>query len=275
MGRTHTAAAASPLIWVALAAVGVVSMMIATPIASAGGVRAALTIGEIALAAPTLLGLVLLAPATVARGSTTRFRPADALLSVTCGLALWITSLGLFGVQTIAWPPPPSYLEAFAALHLALRPTGPLDAALSLAAVSLAPAVAEELVFRGPLFVSLGRRFGARAAVVLTALAFGSIHVDMVGGALMMYRIPFAILIGLGLATLRLRAGSLAAAVLAHATVNALTFAAVVAGLDDTSTQPSQEIGRATALLLGGGAATAALLALRRGADPGQPTRPI
>ena len=268
-------ASGSPLPWVGLAAAGVLSMTIATPIAARGGVRAALSIGEIALAAPTLLGLLLLAPPTAAWWATTRFRFGDTLISVTGGLALWITSLGLFGLQTIVWPPPPIYLEAFQALHLALRPDGPTDALLSLAAVSLAPAMAEELVFRGALLISLGRRFGEPAAVVLTALAFGSIHLDLVGGTLMMHRIPFAILIGLGLAMLRVRTGSLAAPVLAHATVNALTFGAVILGLDDTGAQPSQDVGRAAILLLGGGAAIVALLTLRRTQVLGSPKHPM
>ncbi len=268
-------ASGSPLLWVGLAAAGVISMMIATPIAAAWGVHAALAIGETALAAPTLLGLVLLAPPTAAWWSTTRFRPSGALLSITSGLALWITSLGLFGLQTIVWPPPPSYLEAFEALHRALRPDGPMGAVLSVAAVSLAPALGEELVFRGALLISLGRRFGEPAAVVLTALAFSSIHVDLVGGAVMMHRVPFAILIGLGLATLRLRTGSLAAPALAHATVNALTFGAVILGLDDTTAQPSHDAGRAAALLLGGGAAIVALLTLRRTPRLSPPTHPM
>ena len=274
MERRRPTLAGSPLTWVVLAAAGVLSMMIVTPIAAAGGVRVALTLGEIALAAPTVVGLVLLVPATVPWWSTTSFRRADILLSATCGVALWVTSLGLFGLQAIAWPPPPAYFEAFQQLHLALRPTGPLDAALSVAAVSLAPAVGEELVFRGALLVSLRRRFGGPAAVALTALAFGSIHLDVVGEAIMMYRVPFAILIGLGLATLRLRTGSLAATMLAHATVNALTFAAVVAGLDDTSSQPSHEAGLAATLLLAGGAATVTLLTLRRQPHPGRPQHP-
>ena len=274
MQRRRPTPAGSPFAWVVLAAAGVLSMTVATPIAAAGGVRLALTLGEIALAAPTVVGLVLLAPTTIPWWSTTSVRRADLLLAATCGVALWVTSLGLFGLQAIVWPPPPAYFDAFQQLHLALRPTGPLDAALSVAAVSLAPAVGEELVFRGALLVSLAKRFGEPAAIALTALAFGSIHLDVVGEAIMLYRVPFAILIGLGLATLRLRTGSLAATMLAHATVNALTFAAVVAGLDDTSSHESPEAGLAATLLLAGGAAIVALLALRRPPHLGRPQQP-
>lgn len=275
MERAETAFSDSPVSWMALAFAGVLAMTIVTPIAAAGGVQAALTLGEVALAAPTLLGLALLQPRRTTWWSTTPFRLGEAFLSLTCGLALWVTSLGLFGMQATIWPPPPAYLEAFRALHEALRPDGPFTAAVSLAAVSLAPALGEEVVFRGPLLVSLGRRLGRPAAVVLTALAFGSIHVDLVGGAMMAHRVPFAILIGLGLATLRFRTGSLAAPMFAHATVNALTFGAVLFGLDDTAAQPSPAMGGAVVLLAGGGAALIALLRLRLTRDLPRPQRPM
>jgi len=210
---------------------GVAGMWSAAQFAADRGweLRAVLVTGEMALLAVALLagrslGLHLgwqrsaAAPRLVSRG-------------VLAGLALWIGSLGVVGLQQLVWPPPPGYLPAFLELHRALRPAGALDAVASLAAVALAPAVCEELLFRGvalPALVPLLRPAGAALA---SALLFGLIHVDAVGGELSLYRAPFAFAVGLGLAALRLRSGSVVAPILAHAALNACTWGVTLVAL--------------------------------------------
>jgi membrane protease YdiL (CAAX protease family) len=103
-----------------------------------------------------------------------------------------------------------------------------LDALWSLVAIAVAPAVCEEALIRGLLLPSLRTRLPALLAVGLSAVVFAAIH-DL-------YRMPFTYAVGLVLGALRLRTGSLVPSILAHATLNTLTF--VAAPLLDDPTQP-------------------------------------
>lgn len=82
----------------------------------------------------------------------------------------------------------------------------------------------EELLFRGALLSALVQRAGTVWAVVISSLLFGLIHLP--GLSFQWYAVPGLILIGVGLAVLRLWSGSLWPAVLAHATNNG--FAIVI-----------------------------------------------
>ena len=121
-------------------------------------------------------------------------------------------------MQSLAFPPPPGYLDAFRAIHDALKPTGPLDGTVSLVVIAILPGLCEELVVRGALLPSLVGRLGPGGAVVGSAFLFAAMHADP-------YRFLFTLTIGLVLGLLRLRTGSLWPPVLAHVTLNALTFA--------------------------------------------------
>jgi membrane protease YdiL (CAAX protease family) len=209
---------------------GVAGMWSAARFAAAQGwgLRSVLVSGEMALLAIALLAVLSLGlPLGWRRGAAVRLVPRGVL----AGLALWVGSLGVVGLQQLLWPPPPGYLPAFLELHRALRPAGPLDALASLAAVALAPALCEELLFRGvalPALVPLLRPWGAAFA---SALLFGLIHVDAVGDELSLYRAPFAFAVGLGLAALRLRSGSMVPPILAHAALNACTWGVTLVAL--------------------------------------------
>ncbi len=77
-------------------------------------------------------------------------------------------------------------------------------------ALSVGPALSEELAFRGLILQGLRSRLGAVSAVVVTALFFGVIHLDIVQGVL-------AFVIGLYLGYLTVRSGSIYPALVAHA----------------------------------------------------------
>jgi membrane protease YdiL (CAAX protease family) len=180
--------------------------------------RAALTLAELALVAPGLLAL--LASRVPLRSVLGRW-PLDRrtiALMVAAGASLWLASLGLLELQYVFWAPPPGYLEAFQRLHEALRPKNAADALWSLAAVALVPAACEETLVRGIVLPSLLRPTGATGAIVISALVFAGIHLDP-------YRTLFTLVLGLALGVLRVRTGSLAASMTAHASLNALTFA--------------------------------------------------
>lgn len=90
---------------------------------------------------------------------------------------------------------------------------------LTLAVISVGPLV-EELLFRGVLFSALLRRLHVGWAIFASALLFGLVHLPDFGGA--WYAVPDLVLVGVVLAWLRLRSGSLWPAVVAHACNNLL-----------------------------------------------------
>lgn len=240
--------------------VGVAAMMMVAALASRFGVRPALLAAESALVLPGLLGLLLFG-IPVASSLGLRSVPLRTVaLSLATGVALWVLSLGLFETQYLFWPPPEGYLDAFRRLHEALRPRDARDALFSVAAIAVAPAVCEEILFRGIVLPSLRTRLPPAMAILGSALLFGLIHVDTTGSALTLYRVPFAFAVGIGLGALRMSTGSLLPPVLAHALLNTTTF--VVAAREDLTKPPEPQAALGAALLAGGLAATYFLLRL-------------
>jgi membrane protease YdiL (CAAX protease family) len=250
---------------------GVAAMGVAAFLTAGLGVRPMLVASELALASPVLLALAF------PRGrEAVPLRPVGAraiVIALGSGAALWGASLGLLELQYAVWPPPPGYLQEFMRLHELLRPRGPADALLSVLAIAVAPGVCEELLFRGLVLQCLLPRLGAALAVAGSALLFGIIHLDFSSGGATLYRVPFAIAVGVGFALLRLRSGSLVPAMLAHALVNATTFTAALQ-------QPPQATLPAPQPLLGlgllvGGAALQAFLLTRLSAGGAPPSRAL
>jgi membrane protease YdiL (CAAX protease family) len=250
--------------WLALAAwmAGLASMGVAMRAAAPLGIRPALLTAELFLAVPALLALALWRIPWAEGLALARPSPAASALAVLTGAALWAASLGLFELQYAAWPPPPGYLDQFQLLHHALRPSGVIDGLASVVAIAVAPAACEEILFRGALLPSFERWLRPGGAVVLAALLFGIIHLDpTTAGAYTFYRVPFATTVGLGLGILRVRSGSLVPCILAHATLNAITFFTVL--LTDPSTDPgAAKVLEGSGLFLLGTAASVFLLRL-------------
>jgi hypothetical protein len=106
---------------------------------------------------------------------------------------------------------------------------------------------------------------GAMVAVLASALLFGVIHLDFAGDAAAFTRIPFAILVGVGLGLLRVRTGSLVPPIVGHAVLNTITFVTVVVtGVEMETESPDAALG--TAMLVGGSVLTA--IALRHARPP-------
>ena len=92
-----------------------------------------------------------------------------------------------------------------------LRSAGGLP--LLLIAVAVVPAICEEILCRGPVLAGLRRSVGPTAAVVLSGLLFAALHQSP-------YRfIPQAAL-GMVLALLTLRTGTVVPAIIVHALHN-------------------------------------------------------
>jgi len=249
----------------AVAIVGTAAMLGGMVLAGRLGVqlRLGLFLGELLLLGP---GLLALAIADLPLARALRLQPWDRrtmLLAVAAGGAFWVTSYGLLELQSAVWPPSPDYLERFRRLFEALRPAGPLDWAFSMAAIAVAPAVAEEVLNRGIILPSFRRPLGDGGAVAASALIFGLMHLDA-------YRLPFTFMMGLALGALRVRTGSLVPGLLAHATVNALTFTAAPFVDDPAQALPDPRPLLGAAVLLAGGALSVRLISR----FPLTPTRP-
>jgi membrane protease YdiL (CAAX protease family) len=183
-----------------------------------GHIRLVLLLSEAALVVPALV-LLSWRRSPSASSLGLRWESSRVIgLAVGVGAALWLASLGLLELQFALWAPPAGYLEGFRRLHELLRPANPADALVSLLAIAIAPAVCEEIVIRGVLLPALVPVLRVAPAVIASSLVFALMH-DA-------YRMPFTFAVGLVLGALRLRAGSLTPTILAHASLNALTFLA-------------------------------------------------
>jgi membrane protease YdiL (CAAX protease family) len=112
--------------------------------------------------------------------------------------------------------PPPREASAFAEL---MKKVMTLPGWQLYPLVALLPPVCEELLSRGFLFSSFRARFGDAKAILLSALLFGLLHLDV-------HRIPATALAGVALGYVRLRTGSIVAPILFHVTYNGLLLAA-------------------------------------------------
>ena len=240
-----------PIAAVAVLLFGLGAMLGTAQLTAAYGLRAMFLLSETALVLPGLIALVARPVPVGASLGVLALDRRRALYALGAGATLWVASLGLFELQAAVWPPDPGYLEAFRRLHELLRPSGVVDAFVSVAAIALVPALCEETLLRGILLPSLARSLGPAAGVLVSAFLFGAIHLDP-------YRFPFTFGVGIALGVLRLRAGSLLAPTLAHALLNTITFAAAPFAGDPTAETASPLLGAAL-LALGMTASTAAI----------------
>ena len=110
---------------------------------------------------------------------------------------------------------------------LPLDPSLP-QLALGMVAVVIGAPVGEELFFRGFLFGSLRGRLGFPRAAVISAAVFGLFHLQPPLGAADVVLILVMFFVGLGLATLYHRRGSLVAPMAAHAMFNIIGYTLIV-----------------------------------------------
>jgi membrane protease YdiL (CAAX protease family) len=212
---------AATLPWPAAIAVTLlgVAAMSASPLLGLhrGGLRTQVAVGTLLLAIPALAALA--ARPAFLRGAVGPWPVASRVLGLAAalGLALWVASVGLMEIQSLVVPPTPEYLELFRRLHHALAPTGPFDAIVSLAVIAALPGLCEELLVRGTLLPSLVRPLGPAGAVIVSSILFAAMHLDA-------FRFLFTLSVGLVLGIVRLRTGSLWPPVVAHVTLNGLTF---------------------------------------------------
>jgi len=87
---------------------------------------------------------------------------------------------------------------------------------LSLVTVSLGAGFSEEILVRGTLLPPMERRWGRGAAIALSAAVFSLMHGEVA-------RLPYTFLLGLLLAWIAIRAGTIKSSILFHALYNAMS----------------------------------------------------
>ena len=80
---------------------------------------------------------------------------------------------------------------------------------LSIITIALLPAVFEELLFRGVIFTSFNKKYGAYVAIIISALLFGIYHMNWVQGI-------YAFVFGLTLAYIYFKSNSLFVPIILH-----------------------------------------------------------
>ncbi len=134
-----------------------------------------------------------------------------ALLTIAGG---WLMAIALTIAQNHVMPFPSELIERFAQFFAELNAWPALGA---VALIGLLPGVCEELLCRGFILHAFLPRFGKTGGVVITALAFGLLHLDP-------YRFVGTAFLGLLLGYMVISTGSIYPAMLAHATNNALSY---------------------------------------------------
>jgi membrane protease YdiL (CAAX protease family) len=149
-------------------------------------------------------------------------------LNLGCGAAAELLGLGQGGV-----------MEAVA--H-ALEAPSPSRIAAGLAAIAIAPAIAEEGFFRGFVQTYLEAKWGRWPAVLMAAAAFGLFHIDPVQGTI-------AFVAGVFLGWTVERMGGLRPSIAAHAANNAMFVLLAAYESPDERVAPTR-----AAIVLGAGA---------------------
>lgn len=261
--RSHASVLAASLFLALLACgLGLLAMMyIQGALVRTFQLRLVLILSEIALALPALVVAVLLANHIPELYRFPALSGGAVLKTIALGLAFWGLSLGVFEAQYVFVKPPLEYLQQFQGLHETLRPHRALGWVFSIAAIAIAPAVCEEILFRGLLTPVFQRVAGSTAAIVLSAALFGAIHVDgLSDGTRVYYRVPFAFILGMLLARLRIDSGSLWPSMIAHATLNATTFLVVIFVEEPKGTLPDPQPLVALAMLVVGSTVALSLM---------------
>jgi membrane protease YdiL (CAAX protease family) len=172
-------------------------------------------------------------------------------LALSNGVHRTVVALGLLEGTTLA------------EVDRVVREASPVRPWLVLLAIGLAPALGEELLFRGFLLRWLGTRLVGPAAVLGSAALFGVAHLDPVHGVA-------AFLLGAYLGAVAWRAGSVRTPMLCHAANNTLAVLGVQGVIPELG-EPGDPWLAAGALGLAAGCLVLALGLLQRDGPPADP----
>jgi len=145
-----------------------------------------------------------------------RASPAAFLAGVLLGTGTFLVTAAFGAVQERFLSMPEAFREAFQ--HFFDTDGSVLSGAWLFLVVAVSPAVCEEVLFRGILLRGFTRRFRPWIAALAVSVLFGLFHLSI-------FRFLPTALLGIPLAYLALRTGSLFPSMLTHALVNSLALA--------------------------------------------------
>ena len=146
------------------------------------------------------------------------FNVLDFLLAAVLGIiANFLTKIAMTVIKL-----PDGWLSKFSDSNEALSQNA--DKALLIVCIVLLAPVIEEIVFRGALLTSLTRAAGPVLAAIITSGLFAAAHR---GGVIQIF---YAFIIGVMLAAIRRRTGSIYAALAFHLTYNGINFISLPSG---------------------------------------------
>lgn len=134
-------------------------------------------------------------------------------------LPLFFIGMGICAFANIATSVAGSIFENFGVdynVSYGEDPKGFFGLMLSVLATIIVPALVEEFACRG-IVLGMLRKFGDTFAIIASAVMFGLMHSNF-------EQIPFAFLVGLGLAFITVKSGSIWLAVLVHACNNSVSI---------------------------------------------------
>lgn len=171
--------------------------------------------GTLVQALVMILAVIILTRRKGAKSRDLGFIWRNPVRNILTGIALGLTLvLGVAGlgalISYVVGPPPPQDVERF----LGGVKTG-RDLLLPFLSISVLAPLSEELYFRGMAYPALKARFGFGSGLVLSALFFGAMHMDL-------YRLIPIGAGGLVLAYFYERTGTLLTTMVAHSTWNTL-----------------------------------------------------
>lgn len=172
-----------------------------------------------------LLGAPLLAAhrnrSTLGREFGFRATWSDVPIGLAIGIGAQFLLVPLISLPWLAlWDKSPEDLSQTAET-LVTKATDPVGVVLLILIVAIGAPIIEELFYRGLLLRSLQKVVPDWVAIVLSGLAFGATHFQLLG-------LPALAAFGMVLAWLTVRSGRLGLAIFAHVSFNAVTVSAIL-----------------------------------------------
>ncbi|MCL2545677.1 MAG: CPBP family intramembrane metalloprotease [Oscillospiraceae bacterium] len=146
--------------------------------------------------------------------------PEEAVKGFFCGITLWMSTVFFFTIFSIAFPSETAHAEYVERMAMLTRSPWIFQFIFT---VIMAPIV-EEVAFRAGMFAASKKIMPLKAALALQAIAFGVIHLDFSRQYWNFQQGIYAAVIGVLLAYIYHRTGSLMAVIIVHMSFNGSNY---------------------------------------------------
>ena len=140
------------------------------------------------------------------------------MTALALGTGVWYAATLVLNLIAAEWAPVTNPAMQWMSEQIRILGEKPATAILLFAGLAAAPAICEELLFRGVVLTALRDRFRPKTGVIISSLLFSVYHLNPA-------QMPTAFVLGLILGWLTLRSGSIWPAILVHALHNGCLLA--------------------------------------------------